>query len=278
MRPFLTWTGLLALTLSGFSARASLSDCKGGDQAAWTRCMERELRDSDRTINAVYSAQMAPLGAEQRTALRDAQRLWLRTRDRACGLDPRESNRERWFRSILRDGARTVCVVRFTHARIAELKRYVPTAPSFAETYDGDEYEYRGRREVVRGKYYLEVTVDSGKVARRAETELFVSVCSDRECSGRSVRARKDTASQARETVGVAFDLDNGRIYTHSNGQWDARPGSAEGRDLSLTGAFYAYVTSSTSLRDLVRSGLVSVHLEGPFRHPVPKGYRPLGR
>jgi len=49
-------------------------------------CIAAQTEDWDQRLNAAYGALMKQQSAEQRTALRDVQRLWMRYRDANCGF------------------------------------------------------------------------------------------------------------------------------------------------------------------------------------------------
>ena len=105
--------GWVAPAWAGCGAEASEAE-----QAA---CLAQDLRDSDKRINAVYKALMGNLDEAGQKTLRDEQRAWLKPRDKACALDTKESDREKWLQGILADQGRTLCVVRYTFSRVTEL-------------------------------------------------------------------------------------------------------------------------------------------------------------
>ena len=49
-------------------------------------CNNEELKKQDTRLNKAYKSAMAVLTAEQKTKLRDTQRLWIKYRDADCGM------------------------------------------------------------------------------------------------------------------------------------------------------------------------------------------------
>ena len=87
------------------------------DEAEQLRCASAELRASDQHINRLYGELRAKLDPENQKQLLNEQRAWLRSRDDACNLDRRISDREEWFRALEATPAKMTCVIRFTTGR-----------------------------------------------------------------------------------------------------------------------------------------------------------------
>jgi uncharacterized protein YecT (DUF1311 family) len=86
------------------------------------RCLPNALRRTDQDLNALYE-QLTGVPGAAITALRTAQRRWLRDRDARCGL--RESpplTEGGWLAYVLADQARAVCVMSATEQRLGELR------------------------------------------------------------------------------------------------------------------------------------------------------------
>lgn len=67
------------------------SACIGPDEGARTDrdvidCLDRERQQWDRLLNAAYKALMQGLEPPQQVKLREMQRAWIDSRDRACGF------------------------------------------------------------------------------------------------------------------------------------------------------------------------------------------------
>jgi uncharacterized protein YecT (DUF1311 family) len=249
-------------------------------------CIEAELRESDLTINQRYQELMAKLSEENKRELRADQRAWIRRRDSACGSSSNESSRESWFQSLLTDHRKTVCIVRFTRSRVAYLHNRLtaqssPPAgrsalPNAAD--NEDQYELRGKHGHSRGKWYFEVKVAGGEIAKKAETALQMGFFTQGLTVGRLLNLRKRDSDAPVVRLGFALDLDNGKYYTHTNGVWrNGSPGSAEGLDVKLGREYRAVVSSSTSLSELVKEGLLIANFgQTAFEYAMPAGYRPV--
>src|SRR5262249_18386582 len=132
-----------------------------------------------------------------KTSLRDEQRAWLRARDKACVLDNKESDRERWLQAILADQEKTVCVVRYTFERVAQLDALlkqkvasappnlpsapqapppaptpVATAPPPGLTFVDEGYRALTMTNRRSGKWYYELWIDRGHIAELGDLLL----------------------------------------------------------------------------------------------------------
>ncbi|MGD7034864.1 lysozyme inhibitor LprI family protein [Methylotuvimicrobium buryatense] len=91
-RTDLAWTFiLLALSQSAISADTELNpefsicmDQSGGVTMNMIDCITEEDQRQDTRLNRVYNELMGTLSAERKTALRDAQRAWLKYREANC--------------------------------------------------------------------------------------------------------------------------------------------------------------------------------------------------
>ncbi len=250
-------------------------------------CLEEELRDSDLRINQTYQTLMRQLDEAKKLELRTEQRAWLKKRDAACQLDTRESNRERWMQTILKDYTKTVCVVRFTRSRVAELDRMLagrstPTpapAPSPQPALDdNDMYEVNALIRHNQGKWYYEVELNLGEIARTAETTLGIGFDGLGVMIGRLVNIRRRDRELPTVRLGFALDLDDGKSYGHANGLWlGGAPGSAQGLDVKLGREYGARVVSSVAMNELLNKRLVQINFgDKAFAYPMPPGYRPF--
>lgn len=72
--------------LGGSAAQAASFDCAKATRAVDKLiCADADLSNADAALAAAYKAALAQAGSDQdRTTLRDSQRLWLRTRDAKC--------------------------------------------------------------------------------------------------------------------------------------------------------------------------------------------------
>lgn len=91
-RTYLAWSFiLLALSQSAVNAEVELNpefsscmDQSGGVTMNMIDCIGQEHERQDARLNRVYNELMGTLPAERKTALRDAQRAWLKYREANC--------------------------------------------------------------------------------------------------------------------------------------------------------------------------------------------------
>lgn len=266
-------------------------------------CLGGELRDSDARINQSYQAAMKLLGEDEQKALRTEQRSWIKERDTVCNLDTREKDRERWYRGILTDYSKTVCVTRYTRVRTTELDRLLsqktqektaaqiaaqnaakpvpPPAPQPGpELFPRDPraYSLNSGQRYAKGRWYWEVSIKVDEIAKFHPTALWVG-CSNREESlGSLLNIRSYQSGDGVRVLGVALDLQDGKMYLRKDGSWDSgTPGSAKGLDLKLGRFYQCGITSTIAVGPLEQLNLVDVNFGSKqFRYAIPDGYRPL--
>jgi len=209
----------------------------------------------------------------------------LKKRDAACGLDSKESNRDRWMQDILKDDKKTVCVVRFTRARVGQLEQTLADAgnPSARQApaevlEDNDRYEIYSSNHHNKGKWYFEVLLDVGEIAKNAETALSIGFENPESHTGNLINIRRRDTNRPIERLGFAIDLDSGKYYSSYNGGWQSgSPGSAQGLDIKLGRDYRARVVSSVAMGTLLDKKLIQINFGGkPFAYPMPPGYRPF--
>lgn len=264
-------------------------------------CLAQDLRDSDKRINAVYKLLMNNLSKEERIKLRNEQRGWLKMRDKACSLNNKESNREKWLQAILADQEKTVCVVRYTFTRVAELNNMLkqkapqvtadvpaaPEAPQFSQSaqtkgvlpaslrFYEDGYQAQTAMSHERGKWYFEITLDRAGLAQMGDMLLAPGVFSSEKGVIYMVNIRRSQAEMGPVVIGFAVDLNGGFVYASRNGEWNVVPGAAGSSTLKLNTAYVAGIESSTEVRELIRRGLIEVNVgEQLFKNTMPSGYR----
>ena len=286
--------GLLLLLLSPIAYAHCDNPWDDQERAA---CLSADLRQSDAQINKTYEELLATFNETGKAKLRYEQLAWLKKRDKVCQLDSHEKNREKWFQNLLEDHQKAVCVVRMTILRQRELK---PTHPSLASvdpmklpmkssglvksaavmpmSLQSDAYDVFGRLPRITGKWYLEVRLDVAQIARFAETALFVGVKSNDSGSiGKLLRIRNKDSSAEPQVLGIAVDLDNGKLYIRENGAWPrGEPGSSGGLDIKLGRNYTAIISSSTLLSAPLRNNFIDINFgEHAFTYALPDGYSP---
>jgi uncharacterized protein YecT (DUF1311 family) len=263
---------------------------------ARAECIKTELKGSDSTINRTYVELMKSLSPGDRTALRNEQRAWLKTRDQTCGITWSKGDRESWFRDLLGDYQKTVCVVRLTNARVQALGSYQKTNSVAADTdhapagsSDGELlYDLESSESRTKGKWYFEVKVDGAAIQKIAEVTLFIGVEQSQpeqgaanengQATGSFVMIRRNNKTPDSGTLGFAVDLDNGKLYTSQDGAWEGGgPGTAGGLDLLKGRTYKAYLSSSSAVNPFLKARALDLNYgDRAFLYHVPDGYKPL--
>ncbi len=280
-----------------FAASATRAQCDNPKtDAARGECIKAELKASDGVINTTYVELMKSLTPEDRTALRNQQRAWIKMRDQACGITWSKGDREAWFEDLLKDYQKTVCVVRLTTARVEELGNYQkankvapPADPAPAAGSEGElVYDLQNKEPKTKGKYYFEVKVDGPAIQKVAEVTFFVGVIQSApeqgaanengQASGSFVMIRRHNRNPDCSTLGFAVDLDNGKLYASQDGAWDGgAPGSAGGIDLLKGRTYTAYLSSSSAVNAFLKAHSLDPNYgDRAFVYHMPDGYRAL--
>ena len=291
---------LRCVILSAFaflSAGMTYAQCDNPKtDAARAECIKTELKGSDSTINRTYVELMKSLSLEDRTALRNEQRAWLKTRDQACGITWSKGDREAWFADLLKDYQKTVCVVRLTNARVQALEGYQkankvePAANAAPAAGSGGEliYDLQSNEPKNKGKWYFEVKVDGAAIQKLAEVTLFIGVEQSQpeqgaanengQASGSFVMIRRNNKTPDSGTLGFAVDLDNGKLYTSQDGAWEGGgPGTAGGIDLLKGRTYKAYLSSSSAVNSFLQAHALEINYGArAFLYHAPGGYKPL--
>jgi uncharacterized protein YecT (DUF1311 family) len=279
---------LFALAPSGLQAQCD--NPKTSEQRA--QCVGDELRGSDRTINRVYGDLLKSLSPDDRIALRNDQRAWIKMRDQECGLTWSKGDREAWLADLLRDYQKTVCVVRFTNDRVQTLYQYQksnsisPAAPVAASDAT-PVYDLFTLERKTNGKWYFEATVDEPGIQKLADATFSIGVLQliiengvvnkQGTMSGSLITIRS-TKTVARYALGYAIDLDNGKLYVRMNGEWNGGgPGSSGGINITPGRESVGILYSSVAIDSFLKSRLLDVNFgERAFAYHLPDGYSPL--
>jgi uncharacterized protein YecT (DUF1311 family) len=290
----------LAAGLVLFMALPGYAECGGDDVKA---CLAQDLRDSDKRINAAYQSLMSNLDQAGKTSLRDEQRAWLKTRDKACGLDTRESDREKWLQGILADQDKTVCVVRYTFQRVSQFDAMIgkqdqakpaelppapkapdltvaraPGAPTLASlTYFDDGYAIRSMASYTSGKWYYEALIDRDGIAALGDVLLSTGFRTNEVGVTHMDSIRRKMVGAGPLLIGMAIDLDQGFVYVRVNGAWQSQPGQVSPLQVKLGRPYWVSLNGSSEIREFINRGLVKINLgHEPFRYALPDGYKPF--
>lgn len=285
--------------------------CTAADDGV--QCLAQEFVRADSRINDSYQRLLAAAPVSSRGDIVAQQRAWLVRRDTTCHLDARRARSSSWIPYVLEDRTRAICVLRLANERTAELDALAGVYAKLAQGGPaGVQFEVRPQHsdaEYVavspvgheKGRWYFEVAIDLSKVRSPIEATLQIGIgrADGQSTTGTAFHIRPmdlivKPASGGSVTivngnmgrdahlstafVGIAADLDAGRVYVRRAARWiDGNPGSSGGSELLLGREYRAVVYSSVLLRDLVQQGIVSINFGSkPFADAVPDGYQPF--
>jgi len=280
---------LILATMSS-AALANCDDPRTSDEIA--ECLGLELREADSQINLNYKSLMGKLDASGKQALRTEQRNWIKDRDADCRLDTKESNREKWYRALLRDYSKTVCVTRYTTRRTGELEGMLaalsakpgsdtkPATPAPSAPARGADIAYDNQPPTTHthGKWYFEVAIDHAAVAEIEPCVIDMGVWTSTVQSGVLNNIRKRDAGKGIKRYGIAIDLDNGKFYHSENGAWvNGQPGTNLGMNLKTGDTHKAAVqTSAESIAPYLKAKAIVPNYGGAaMTYALPEGYSP---
>lgn len=274
----LVWMGA-----AGVAHAAACAEQGTGDQLV--SCRAVELREADVHINQSYQALAARLDSAGKIALRQSQLAWLRQRDTACGLKTRVQEREKWLQDLAQDEAKASCVMRVTRERIAELAR-MPSAPPAplpapaAPVHNNPDIAYDQHKATVHssGKWYFELTLDYARAAAVGPSTLTLGVWDKHQLIGVMENIRATDGARPTVRLGIAVDLDNGKLYQRKDGAWqDGAPGSNAGTDVKLGREYYStfILSAGDPAPYLQQQAIVPNFGDKPLQYALPDGYRP---
>jgi uncharacterized protein YecT (DUF1311 family) len=277
---------LAAASVASASPPLDCSPTASDEQRA--ACLRAELDVSDQTINDTYGTLRSRLDDAGRLTLRTEQRAWIHRRDAVCRLDNSQGDRSAWLARLSQDYAKTVCVVRFTSERVQQLTSQLarmnappgaapPTAAPAAAAGDAF-YDLAAATPRLTGKWYFETTLDVPGLAQANEQSIFIGVKGQRGALGTLQTIRKRDLGHEPRTIGVAVDLDNGKLYVRTNGDWGKSvPDSSAGMDVKPGQPYRGLISSSVALNQTIASGRIRVNFGAqPFVYPAPAGYAAL--
>ncbi len=266
-------TGMLASVSSSGLVHAACMDLGAPG------CLQESLQHADDELNALYARILESSSPANATALRADQRSWIRQRDANCGLAASSTTSTDWISTLAREPTKATCVYGSVTFRLNQLRaRQSALREQRQQLLEKRETTFPATRR--SGKWYAEfvfVTAAYGRTPGQMQAGAIDGVSFRGVDVPRSTMAR-DADPSGRYTIGFAMDLDNGKYYTASNGDWlGAVPGSAEGLDLVRGKSHTLRLTSSgPSISTDLDLGAIRINTgQQPFRYPMPAGYRP---
>lgn len=289
--------GLGAAALVSTKLFAQTLDCAvQPDTHATQSCFEQELRASDRTLNTGYSSLMDLSNPDVRAQLRTQQREWLEQRNNTCHLNTETADREIWLADVLADQMKTICVIHYTNARIATLRDMQAKAVSTPATViaesttnppdNGRTIAYDKKPVTLHstGKWYFEATLNVGQIAKIMPTTVAIGLLDYSDphsfaMNGTMKNIQAKDGDLGLEYLGIAADLDNGKVYIRKNGVWtNGLPGSNQGSDIKLGRNYHGsiLVSAKEANQKYFDSGAIASNFgDKPMVYTLPDGYLP---
>jgi uncharacterized protein YecT (DUF1311 family) len=245
-------------------------------------CLGDELRAADEQINREYQALQAALDAQRAQALRNEQRDWITRRDTECAIPRSRGDRDIWYRSVLENGERTLCVVRLTRARNAELRlRSTGTPASTAIPENRADFLVSPPFKLNAGRWYYEIVLYPAKLGPLPSVDVSIG-CGENDTGTAAMhifRASNVGSGTDPLPIGIAVDFDAGKLFTNNSGVWvDGPPTGGGGLSVKAKTPYNCGAYSTTSLIDLKTRGVLEARFgdTAPFLLPVPDGFRAI--
>jgi uncharacterized protein YecT (DUF1311 family) len=111
---------ILILTLSyvSFSSQAQINNCDNlSTQTEINKCSSLNLENRNKEIGNLYNKYLLELNAEQKTSLKESQRLWVQFKERDCAFEASSLKGGSMYSYSL-----STCLIDRTEKRISELK------------------------------------------------------------------------------------------------------------------------------------------------------------
>lgn len=284
---------LLVCAAPGMAVAAPIECSKAGNFVEKTICSDQELLRLDRHLDEYYTALTASTPVSS-AALRREQRQWLRMMRDPC--------------------TNAVCLRSAYQYRIANLSLRFPSTPPMDDKLSAagivlsnkpavpdSTYEAKSAGSHRGGRWYFEVMVDSRLLPDQTEASLVIGVvrAGGTSVSGSvfnirptnlAVRApdgsgilivggRSLDSALSVSVIGIAADLDLGKVYVSTNGDWEGGPPQPRWEGSKTVGKdeseYQAAVLSSRDIRPLIESGALKVNFgSDAFSMPVPDGFK----
>lgn len=244
------------------------------------RCRQARLDAIDQEINAEYRRLMQSLRPEVADQLKLEQRGWIRQRNDACDLSQVATQKTNWIAFLSQDKSKSLCVIGAMELRLRDLRVYrVDQLRSDKDLIERQEITSPVSHRT--GKWYAEVEVFAAAMAKRPSILLQVGVENGEHMIGMQIHTSTLTAAantEGRYVVGIATDLDNGKVYYAENGIWrDGAPNSAQGTDIKLGKDVAFRVHASAPIAQDLAYKVIDINLgTRPFKYPLSAGYLPF--
>lgn len=202
---------------------------------------------------------------------------WLASSMRACGATMDEQDRTGpWIDRMAANPKSAFCALAVLEQRAdAYARRSAATARSALERRSVISHSAMVLRE--RGKWYAEVEVKGHELWKARPLGIRLQVHGERAQGPSLAQAATRIAPGGRKIVGVAVDLDAGRLRHAIDGRWQPA-GAAEGEAIEPAQRYALRLHGSASMEEHLRAGVLRLNTgERPFVHAPPDGFRPWG-
>lgn len=270
--------------------RATGAECDGVDRDdSHAECLLAALEKADAALNQAWKGRLAEAISVRKASLQKSQLAWLRTRNLNCVLPEGLDKNSDWLEKVAKSPRMAICVLRETRQRANELDRVsVPEG----------SVRYSALRDFIRlappvrtsGKWYFEITIDRAAVARDQRaldpsarilwpTDFWIgcAVPQSEDNFGVELSVPPDDRG-ARQTIGVAIDVDSGQIHYQRDGLWLRGGDSArEPRNIGAAKPFVCGLSATADVHGLIKAGHLEANFgEQPFKHAPLPGFLPL--
>lgn len=288
------YIGFSATFLLGASAW-SVGPCdQPRTDAEISQCLAIELQKVYATHSVAHRSLTATTPAMPGVEYRNRENVWEKARNAKCEVDVRGPDLSAWLRVVAETPRKVTCVIRETREHQAQLEKppiakgeqannQAPASEPAAKTADFVWISPVARS---TGKWYFEVSLDKDGLTRTQDgvrdnwpMAMWIG-CTDAKRSndiGTLIQIRPRSA-QIPETLGLALDLDRGKLFISRNGLWQGSvTDSRGGRTIKQGLSYVCGLESTLVIRSLLENNAVNVNLgEMPFRFSMPMNYRPF--
>lgn len=300
MGKFVLYGFLTAMT--AWSNQTFAENCSGHgmiDKAA-VACLSQDLHTEIAELTQQYQSLMQLLPESAQKLLKENQQAWIKKRDSACLLDSRKLGQDAWLGKLERSDDLMLCAMKYVRNRSGQLDQWASdvktgdigsvskqmslTASDWAlHPNDHDaEYQMLTKNSHKRGLWYLEATINGDAISKltgKKSTALEIMCVDPAQKKGNGWLAYSGESDFHESTViGIALDLNRGKIYVGQNGAWlNGMPGKSGGGDVLLGGDFVCGIHSMLPIEDLVNKDIININFgENHFVYDAPKGYQPF--
>jgi hypothetical protein len=259
-----------------------------------SQCLAIELQKVYAKHSLAHQNLTVALPSTHEADFRNRENVWEKARNAKCKVDIQGPNFSAWLRAVAESPRKITCVIRETREHLTQIEKSPVTqgeqhhdqAPVSKPVTKISDFIWVSSVTRSTGKWYFEVTLDQNGIARtqdgvRGDWPMAMWIgCADtkrRYDIGTLVQIRPGS-SQVLETLGLALDLESGKLFISRNGLWQGSvPGSQGGKTIKQGLSYICELDSTVAIQSLLDKNVVNVNLgEAPFRFSLPQKYLPI--